>query len=183
MAKELNIDLNDNKILYPKKLKESHDDLVRILDEKKVEENKKQFKKLNEDYSLLEFEKAGFNFYLPTDVITFKTRGKELAQCLFSAKYHERYLDKRCIIVYIDSKNSNSKDSKFTLELNQRLEIVQLHGFANDVNCSNKQKHNLEVVKGIIERRLELLKIVKGQVVYKNNIFHSSGKMEGVNAP
>ncbi len=181
MAKELNFDLNDNKILYPKKLKESHDDLVRILDEKKVEENKKQFKKLNEDYSLLEFEKAGFNFYLPTDVITFKTRGKQLAQCLFSAKYHERYLDKRCIIVYIDSKNSNSKDSKFTLELNQRLEIVQLHGFANDVNCSNKQKHNLEVVKGIIERRLELLKIVKGQVVYKNSIFHSSGKMESIN--
>lgn len=183
MAKQLNLDLKDKKILYPKELDVAHDELVERLDEQKIKENELKFINLNEAYSLLEWEESGYIFHLPENVISFKNRGKKLKQCLFSAKYHERYLEKRTIIVFVDSKEDKSLDNQFTLQLSMALEIVQFHGFANDVNCSEKQRQNLLFVQKIINKRLELLKIVKGQVVYKNNVFHSSGKMEGVNAP
>ncbi len=183
MAKQLNLDLKDKRILYPKELDVAHDELVERFNEEEIKVNELKFINLSEAYSLLEFEEAGYIFSLPKNAISFKIRGRKLKQCLFSAKYHERYLDKNTIIVYVDSNKDKSLDNQFTLQLNMRLDIVQFHGFANDINCSKKQEQNLSFVKGIIERRLALLKMVKGQVVYKNNIFHSSGKKEGVNAP
>lgn len=166
MAINFNLNLKDKRVLYPKKLKDAHDDLVLRLESKQVKENAVKFLNLKQNYSLLEFEENGYLFSLPSTTLDFKTRGKILRQCLFSANYDKRYLNNGCIIVFIDS-SDKKLTGKFTLELNKKLSIVQLHGFSNDINASKEQLDRLVEVRSIIEKRLSLLEKKKGKIVYK----------------
>ncbi len=169
MARNFNLNLNDKRILYPKDLKDAHDDLVLRLEEKQVKVNDVKFLKFKDNYSLLEFEENGYIFSLPHTILDFKTRGKILRQCLFTANYDKRYLNNKCIIVFIDSCD-NKLTGKFTLELANDLHIVQLHGFSNDINATEEQLECLVEVRKIIEKHLFLLEKKKGKIVYKKQL-------------
>lgn len=180
MCGRLGIDISKPKNLYPKNLKEAHDELSLILEKKERAIVLDFLDELKESYSLLEFEESGYCFSLPRNVLDFKTRGTILKQCLFAAHYDDRYLAKKDVILFIDSLEDNSLSNKFTLELDMKLKIVQLHGFANDVNASDIQLTNREKVLQIIQERLSLLEIKQGQILYKNRMPKLENLKKGV---
>lgn len=168
MAKELKLDLSNNSILYPKNLVDAHDNLSITISEQKEVVESNHFASFRKSYSLLEFKKDGYKFYLPLTRSIFKIRGELLKQCLFSCRFDERYLDGKSIILFVDLENSSSRLTKFTVELSIKdLSIVQLHGFSNDINASKEQVDNLCKVKQIIQKHLSNLTIEKGKVIYR----------------
>lgn len=172
---KLKMDLSAKRILMPKDLVYAHDyysDLF-LKEKEKIIANKNKekdeaLKKLQRQYELLNFSCNGYKFYLPDNVFSFVKRSNELKQCLSSAGYDKRVVECRSIIVFIDSEDSNSSKFKFTAELNRNLKIVQIHGFANDINATPEQLDNLKIVKSILLDRLAILSFKNGKIKYKN---------------
>lgn len=93
---------------YPKNLQEKHDELVVEVEKIQELKIKEQLEKKQKDYinvvkKLSRFSKKidGYDIYVPQTVNDIKFQADKLHQCLVSADYISKVINKSCILVFI----------------------------------------------------------------------------------
>ena len=111
-------DIKDNYWKFPKELKKAHDKVMREYDRivaarrmaekaaatKRERENKKNFEKVVGKWLKKTLRKNGFVVSIPGDIKTIQKQAKKLHQCLVSCDYIGKMADRRCLLVFISTK-------------------------------------------------------------------------------
>lgn len=146
MCKDLEYNLKDKSILFPKNMKESHDRASNILKTREQEHLSIHISNMKED--LIQkywYENDEYIIVVPNNVKDFIEEGNNLHHCV--ATYVNRVVKKQCVIVFIRKKESPDK-SLYTAEI-VGDKIVQLRskynksadkGFASFIHEWNKAK-------------------------------------------
>lgn len=132
---ELGYDLNNNFVLFPKKLIQAHDNAIEDIRKKREQEYqhkiiqeeikaKELFKKYRKLYS---WSDDKFSVIVPKDLFEIKSEGNALHHCVGNYVYD--VADGKCIILFV-RKNCNLNKSFYTLEIVDGR-IVQCRGFSN----------------------------------------------------
>ena len=112
-------DIKDNYWKFPKDLKKAHDKVMREYDRivearrmaekaaatKREREKKKNFEKVVGKWLKKTLRKNGFVVSIPGDIKTIQKQAKKLHQCLVSCDYIGKMADRRCLLVFISTKD------------------------------------------------------------------------------
>ncbi|AYB47681.1 PcfJ domain-containing protein [Paenibacillus lautus] len=143
---ELNIDIREDKNLFPNDLHEAHDKLRKQI---KMKADEALNKKVAKRVSILEsfrFEKYGLILRPAASTIELFDEGKMLKHCV--GRYSERYATGYCDIFFI--RKAEEPDKPFyTLEI-QKGKIVQCRGFKN----SDMTHEVVAFVKAFVKEKL-----------------------------
>jgi len=128
----------DDYWLYPKDLQKKHDDLFKELERRALLKKEEELKKKQEAYSkaIKKYlssgkEIDGYSVYVPDDVLDINYQAEYLHQCLITADYIKKVIDKRCVLVFI----RKNKKPVATVELLPRKKIGQF--YANELDRNN----------------------------------------------
>jgi hypothetical protein len=127
------LEMQDVFNLYPKDKEELmalHDQVARLYNLKKDEYELKEFKKQVKKVEKLEYNKKNSNFVvkIPTKPEDLAIEGTTLHHCVKT--YIDRVIKGSTNIVFIRKKDEEEKPF-FTVEVDNRWNIVQAHGFSN----------------------------------------------------
>lgn len=130
MVKVLEWDLTDKFILFPRDLKEAHDNAVKLYKPKKdmLEDKaiKKAFRSLQERFG---YQDEEYIIKAPQNFRELVTEGHKLHHCVGS--YSKRIASGETVVMFIRAKKK-PKDPYFTCEIDpDRLKIIQVHGKNN----------------------------------------------------
>ena len=113
-------------------------DLNNQIKEKMKKEIEEELKKKQEAYSkaIKKYlssgkEIDGYSVYVPDDVLDINYQAEYLHQCLITADYIEKVIDKHCVLVFI----RKNKKPVATVELLPRKKIGQF--YANELDRKN----------------------------------------------
>lgn len=129
LCKQCKKNLNDKYWMFPKDLREKHNEL---LNEVKIEENKINDEKLFEFVKKLggihSMEIDGYTIYIPVTIDDIAYQAKVLSQCLISCGYDKKMASGNTILVFM------RKGSKpvATCEINKEKQIMQF--YANEAH-------------------------------------------------
>lgn len=118
MAKRAGHDVKDPYWKFPKQLKKAHDKVMKEVERieaaerlamkaaatKREREKKKKFEKVVGKWLKKTLRKNGFVVSIPGDIQAVRTQAKKLHQCLVSCDYIGRMAEKRCLLVFIATK-------------------------------------------------------------------------------
>ena len=128
----------DNYWLYPKDLQKKHDELFKEFERQAQLKKEEELKKKQEAYSkaIKKYlssgkEIDGYSVYVPDDVLDINYQAEYLHQCLITADYIEKVIDKHCVLVFI----RKNKKPVATVELLPRKKIGQF--YANELDRNN----------------------------------------------
>ena len=128
IAKELKYDLSVHNVLFPKNLKEAHDNAVknrRIKAEKDLD-YPKRYKELIKMY---EYEKDGFSIIIPKGSEEIITEGKKMAHCV--GGYAHRHMTGATTILFL-RKTDDIENPLYTIEIDDKSKSVrQIQGYNN----------------------------------------------------
>ena len=128
IAKELKYDLSVHNVLFPKNLKEAHDNAVknrRIKAEKDLD-YPKRYKELIKMY---EYEKDGFSVIIPKGSEEIITEGKKMAHCV--GGYAHRHMTGATTILFL-RKTDDIENPLYTIEIDDKSKSVrQIQGYNN----------------------------------------------------
>lgn len=128
IAKELKYDLSVHNVLFPKNLKEAHDNAVknrRIKAEKDLD-YPKRYKELIKMY---EYEKDGFSIIIPKGSEEIITEGKRMAHCV--GGYAHRHMTGATTILFL-RKTEEIYSALYTIEIDDKTKTIrQIQGFGN----------------------------------------------------
>lgn len=152
--------LESNKLdldIYPYNLVKAHDDIVAKV---KYLAKANLIESINDvchKYRKLEFIYNDYKFFIPSlnDMIDYS---KELNLCIYAAGYIERVAEHKCILLFCEKTNNPTKLEKFACELvvnNNEFEIVQFHGFNNDLIQNEYFKTTRSILLNILKDRLK----------------------------
>lgn len=129
MADQLGYNMKDKAVLFPRKLKEKHDDLVKIIriqkNDAKEQNYKKRIKELETMYS---YETAKYKIIVPESLKAIIEEGKNLHHCV--GTYVDRVERGETDILFIRKKGEEDQ-SYYTMEV-RNMEIVQYRGAYNN---------------------------------------------------
>lgn len=136
MAKQQKMDLKDKSILYPKKLKEKHDDLQHQIRVKKDKNINKLIKKRYEQIKKNEFQNSKFVVYPVKSIEELIDESSQQNNCVKT--YAERIAMKKCDI-YFMRLLTNTKKSLVTIEVRDN-KIVQKRTKNNEITTKEQDK-------------------------------------------
>lgn len=136
MARELKYNLKDKKILYPKKLKAKHDQLMKEIQIKKDEalskKIKRRYKKLLSNY----YEDDKYIIYPVKDINELIDESSQQNNCVKT--YAERYAKAECDIYFMRLSNARDK-SLVTVEVRDNYVVQQRTKNNNDTTKEQKK--------------------------------------------
>lgn len=148
MAKELKYNLKDKKILYPKKLKAKHDQLMKEIQIKKDKalnkKIKKRYKKLLSNY----YEDDKYIIYPVKDINELIDESSQQNNCVKT--YAERYAKAECDIYFM--RLSNTKDKSLVTVEVRNNEIVQQRTKNNNDTTKEQKKFLKKWEKNILRK-------------------------------
>ena len=136
MAKQQKMDLKDKSILYPKKLKEKHDDLQHQIRVKKDKNINKLIKKRYEQIKKNEFQNSKYVVYPVKSIEELIDESSQQNNCVKT--YAERIAMKKCDI-YFMRLLANTKKSLVTIEVRDN-KIVQKRTKNNEITTKEQDK-------------------------------------------
>ena len=130
MCDDLNIDINNKTILYPKDYKEAHDKLTTKIKLAQAQVDKSKSKKLSQlviDKKLDSFCENGLCIVVPITHEDLIKEGEALCHCVGSNRYWLNHKEQKSMIFFI--RKINEPDVPYvTMEINmQNLYIVQIY--------------------------------------------------------
>ena len=156
----LQYSLHNGFVAYPKKLREAHDQVLDIIEERKAVEQGKKKKsenakikameeKLNEIYG---FEDDKYLIRAPHDATEIIVEGQKLHHCVGRMGYIERMAQGNTIILFLRKKSDPDKPY-YTIETFNGL-IRQVHGFGN----MDKDKKEIQPFVNKFKKRIAIQK-------------------------
>ena len=138
LLKDLNMELNSEKLIIPKDLVKAHDDAVNLLNLLRIEVEEKEYDRRLEVISKYETEIDDYAFVVPKKLNDLIIEGRELQHCVGASSYIENHKVGRTTIVFVRDKKAIEKPL-YTLELSNGR-IVQLEGRENKVEIPESAK-------------------------------------------
>lgn len=127
-CKRLELNLNDEVILYPKNLKKAHERTIKLIKIKNDEVANLKIQKRYEKLKHLILESNGLIIRPPVTFKEIVDEGKKLKHCV--GTYADRYSKGECTLLFIRKVNAPS-DPFYTVEL-RGDSVVQVRGFKNN---------------------------------------------------
>ncbi len=143
MLDDLQIPQNHDTVLFPKSLREAHDNAVTLINQLNEEKRAKELENDNQSYqsrmtTLLGLEKEidEFVFLIPKDLLEIVKEGNSLHHCVGGSSYLHNHKKGNTTIVFIRKKD-DIKSPYFTLEYRNK-QVVQIQGKRNRENVPNE---------------------------------------------
>lgn len=147
-CKKLDYDLNNERILYPKNLREAHRRTSKLIEIKADELANLKIMKRYEQSKNLVFENDGLLIRPPMSIKEIVDEGKKLAHCV--GNYIDRHSKAACTLLFV--RKANKPDMPFyTVELKDNR-IVQVRGHDNKPATEKVQKFMDQYKTAILEK-------------------------------
>lgn len=161
MLKELKMDIKSEFNLFPRNLRQRHDDLVEIQNEKN---NAKLKKKLDKTHSVIADMEDELNakyavetkncfIRAPHSAYEIVLEGQKLHHCVGGDNYRDKMKSGESFILFV-RKKSAPDEPWWTIEVRSNHVIAQYHGWGN----KDKDKEDVEPIMKKFRERLEKLK-------------------------
>ncbi|MGN0688937.1 MAG: PcfJ domain-containing protein, partial [Oscillospiraceae bacterium] len=150
IAKELNYDLSVHNVLFPKNLKEAHDNAVKNRNIKAEKDSgyPKRYKELIKMYA---FEKDGFSILIPKCSAEIITEGKLMSHCV--AGYAHRHIKGITTILFL-RKTDDIDSPLYTIEVDDKTKSVrQIQGYNNSTPLTEEARAFFDEWKEDIKHR------------------------------
>lgn len=163
LAKKCGKNLKDNYWKYPKNLVETHNQLMRQVEEEEKLKEQKRFEELDKKIKDIYSKKLNltlfFGYYtvaLPCSLDDIKNQAQVLSQCLITNNYHTQHANKEITLVFIKRKGKPIA----TAEIKKSGVLGQFYADEKDrEKCTPSRK-----VKGMLNAWLETYnKYLKGE--------------------
>lgn len=136
MAKELGNDMKDPYHLNPSNLMERHDKVFEQLENVRKAKQEKEMKEKAEGYikAVKKYFKyncedfMGYSIFIPSTIKEISEQAEKLGQCLIRCDYVSSVINRRCVLVFIQSKKG---EPLATAEINPIGKIIQFRGNHN----------------------------------------------------
>ena len=165
-CRELGYDLSSREILFPPHLGDAHDRADSAMEARRLEkqlkaekQNRAKIAKIKKSRKRFEFEHGDYFIRLPENAEEIIAEGKALRHCV--GGYAERHLMGKTTIMFLRRKSEPDKPY-FTIEINNDLEIVQCHGYRNELE--NDKPSDIIELEEIYQNYLYELKYGKTQI-------------------
>lgn len=150
-CKSLGKDIKSDFVIFPKNLKEKHDEYSQLIEMKKDELRENGIKHGYEKWhKLLNFESRNLSIVVASNSKEIMKEGDTLRHCVYSGTYLDKILKGDALILFI------RKDNKpyYTVELGMKtFEIIQCRGFKN---CNKTKEIEQFISKWKLKRLLPL---------------------------
>lgn len=144
MAKDLGYNMKDKAVLFPRKLKDKHDDLAKIM---KIQgdniREKKYQQRIPELKALYSYETSKYKIIVPESLKVIVEEGQNLHHCV--GTYTEKVAEGETDILFI-RKQGEEDASYYTMEV-KNLEIIQYRGVYNNLHNNPVPKEIDQFVK------------------------------------
>ena len=144
MAKDLGYNMKDKAVLFPRKLKDKHDDLAKIM---KIQgdniREKKYQQRIPELKALYSYETSKYKIIVPESLKAIVDEGQNLHHCV--GTYTEKVAEGETDILFI-RKQGEEETSYYTMEV-KNLEIIQYRGAYNNLHNNPVPKEIDQFVK------------------------------------
>lgn len=155
MREELGYDMTNEVFLFPKNLKEKHDEMVeeknKRADELYIEKQEKAYGKIRERFKKLtkkyEYEEEGLRIRPAASATEIIEEGRTLHHCVGRDRYLKSHNDGKSFILFLRRKED---EPYYTIEIRENT-IVQWYG-------ANDKKPDKEVIGPWLERYVQHLK-------------------------
>ena len=131
MAQDLGYNMKDKAVLFPRKLKDRHDDLTKIM---KIQgdniREKKYQQRIQELKALYSYETSKYKIIVPMSLKEIAEEGRNLHHCV--GTYTEKVAEGETDILFI-RKQGEEDTSYYTMEV-RNLEIIQYRGAYNNLH-------------------------------------------------
>lgn len=132
MCEKLDYDRKQDRVLFPRDLREEHDKLVQLI---QVRENAEADQKIQKLYPGLEqwylYEEAGYLIRPPRNFEDFVKEGASLTHCVCAAGYYKGHIAGDHLIFFV-RKLADAEKPLYTLEYDtQKRTVLQLRGHHN----------------------------------------------------
>ncbi len=129
-AKELNYDLSVHNALFPKNLKEAHDNAIRNrYISTSIEDMGSYNSRYKELIKMYEYEKDGFSIIVPKSIGEIVLEGKLLSHCV--GGYAHRHMTSATTILFL-RKTEEIYSALYTIEIDDKTKTIrQIQGFRN----------------------------------------------------
>lgn len=144
MAQDLGYNMKDKAVLFPRKLKDRHDDLTKIM---KIQgdniREKKYQQRIQELKALYSYETSKYKIVVPETLKAIVEEGRNLHHCV--GTYTEKVAEGETDILFI-RKQGEEDMSYYTMEV-KNLEIIQYRGAYNNLHDNPVPKEIDQFVK------------------------------------
>lgn len=144
MAQDLGYNMKDKAVLFPRKLKDRHDDLTKIM---KIQgdniREKKYQQRIQELKALYSYETSKYKVIVPKSLKEIAEEGRNLHHCV--GTYIEKVAEGETDILFI-RKQGEEDISYYTMEV-RNLEIIQYRGAYNNLHNNPVPKEIDQFVK------------------------------------
>lgn len=129
-CEKLELDTKNDFVLFPRNLKEKHDEytkLIRLMVDEKLDKGiKVQYEKWN---NILSYQSGNLRLEVAGSHKLILEEGEALRHCVSSARYSENMVDGKKIILFIRKKDKPYYTIEFDVE---KLKIIQNRGYKNE---------------------------------------------------
>jgi hypothetical protein len=144
MAQDLGYNMKDKAVLFPRKLKDRHDDLTKIM---KIQgdniREKKYQQRIQELKALYSYETSKYKIIVPKSLKEIAEEGRNLHHCV--GTYTEKVAEGETDILFI-RKQGEEDTSYYTMEV-RNLEIIQYRGAYNNLHDNPVPKEIDQLVR------------------------------------
>lgn len=155
---ELDMNLKNKSILYPKNFKKAHDHVINLIEIKESEEKNLLIKARAEELSKYKFRNKNYEIVIPTTCAHIINEGKALSHCI--GRYIDRHINKETTVLFIRKRFSLGTPF-FTMEV-RNGEIVQARGKHN--KSYEKDKKVEEFIKQFKKVKLKKNKKIERHI-------------------
>lgn len=132
MCENLGYDIRQDRVLFPKNLRDEHDKMVQLtrmhFDVEMDQKIQKLYPALDRDYS---YAAGGYLIRPPKDFQEFIDEGANLLHCVCTNRYYVSHVNGRNLIFFVRKENEPEQPF-YTMEYNAAEgEVLQLRGFRN----------------------------------------------------
>lgn len=152
MAMELNYDLKDSFVRYPRNLEEAHNAALEVKEEEKRQKELEQAKeddesilsKMKKKYKKFTMQIGDYLIRPAMSATELVLEGQKLHHCVGRTWYREKILEETSYILFLRRKETPD-ESYYTLEVTPQGQIIQAYGFLDS-------KPDWEQIKPIVEQ-------------------------------
>lgn len=161
MCEELKIDLNNMFNLFPKNLNQRHDEVAATINKIKNAKEKKRLDKEYKDIEQMEeklnkayaVENEKYFIRAPHSAYEILVEGQMLHHCVGGENYRNKMKEGKSFILFL-RKKSNPNKPWYTIEVSNKNEILQYHGWGN----RDEDKKDTDSIMKVFKNRLKKLK-------------------------
>lgn len=149
---KLELDLSDDAVLFPRDLEATHQETMKRIKYVEHQKMREQALKRKQELEKYEFQEGEFLIRVPVTTKEIVAEGNKLSHCV--GGYAERHIRGETTILFLRSVK-NPDEPFYTIELNKKLQIVQVRG--------KKNAPETEPVQQFMEKFKELLQKQKNE--------------------